>query len=744
MDPSQCASRKRDRTNENFAKATKNLMWRCEKIRQCYGADVYIQVHRKHKHYEYSTSDEPSWPKSKTELWVLDFLAPKYGLSFEQTFVKREATAEDILRVLGGLWGKADNIPCAPATRVSFDWTLNLLGVTGFRISEVINIQYSQVELGVVRNPSDPTRTALVATIHLEHRKQKTNAVKGAQNHKLQFQVTMVPYRVICLTRKVIAQALSDGAFEAGYTTYDDLLKRPILENVDYVPLRWKATLSNKVMFPITRMNFWTLWRLAQQALGMRDCLNIHSIRVGTGKKLHGVFEPAFRNYILGNTTAVYEKSYIPQLISGKDLMTAAWGALAGNDESTAQLRHATSTRDEDAPMHPTIEDYEMIESREDIKTLRQNLKTMKEQHGSRSLEAKDAKSSLESSLTTLRKLAVADRRKRYFEEADRQRSLGVSTAPLRETAVFKHTASRYSRSVPHAVHIGQLMQRSERQDREFETAYFKSVIEFIAEIHTPTAGDAKGGGDSGAESKDQECMCLLCLQYFARRPGRTRHTNRAHKRTFDRKFQCLACVRERMGPVIITDKFHWSSHIAKQHGPLNAPNYVSTAPQGSARCLICDQRVSRHVYEFHQEQGLFDQPFPCPECLRLDESKIFINGLQEWRQHAKIHHSSATSTECVLDQDSCLMCGEQRAPAVANKQFNKRHKGIFERPFQCWTCSRTNQPHVDIGSQSDWYSHVERPGFEKEIEFVQETGNMTCASNKKHGRLESEGACLL
>ncbi|KAH0421779.1 hypothetical protein CcaCcLH18_13216 [Colletotrichum camelliae] len=51
-----------------YMQATKNLMWRCEKIRQCYGADVYIQVHRKHKYYEYSTSDEPSWPKSKPEL----------------------------------------------------------------------------------------------------------------------------------------------------------------------------------------------------------------------------------------------------------------------------------------------------------------------------------------------------------------------------------------------------------------------------------------------------------------------------------------------------------------------------------------------------------------------------------------------------------------------------------------------------------------------------------------------------
>ncbi|KZL81597.1 putative transposase [Colletotrichum incanum] len=40
-----------------------------------------------------------------------------------------------------------------------------------------------QVELAMVRNPSDPTKAALVATIHLEHQKQETNAVKGAQNH---------------------------------------------------------------------------------------------------------------------------------------------------------------------------------------------------------------------------------------------------------------------------------------------------------------------------------------------------------------------------------------------------------------------------------------------------------------------------------------------------------------------------------------------------------------------------------
>ncbi|KAK1973608.1 hypothetical protein LZ30DRAFT_610341 [Colletotrichum cereale] len=60
--------KKRDRTNENFDQATKNLLSRCGHIRQRYGADVYIQVRRMHKHYECTSSNEPSWPKTKAEM----------------------------------------------------------------------------------------------------------------------------------------------------------------------------------------------------------------------------------------------------------------------------------------------------------------------------------------------------------------------------------------------------------------------------------------------------------------------------------------------------------------------------------------------------------------------------------------------------------------------------------------------------------------------------------------------------
>ncbi|KAK2730228.1 hypothetical protein CKAH01_19115 [Colletotrichum kahawae] len=43
-------------------------MWRCEQIRRRYGADVYIQVRYKNRHYEYLSLNDNSFPKSRAEL----------------------------------------------------------------------------------------------------------------------------------------------------------------------------------------------------------------------------------------------------------------------------------------------------------------------------------------------------------------------------------------------------------------------------------------------------------------------------------------------------------------------------------------------------------------------------------------------------------------------------------------------------------------------------------------------------
>jgi len=61
-------SKKRDRTNENFQRAVKNVMRRCDEINRRYQADVYTLFYRNHRLYEYTSTDQPSWPKPTEEI----------------------------------------------------------------------------------------------------------------------------------------------------------------------------------------------------------------------------------------------------------------------------------------------------------------------------------------------------------------------------------------------------------------------------------------------------------------------------------------------------------------------------------------------------------------------------------------------------------------------------------------------------------------------------------------------------
>ena len=52
---------KRNRTNENFHKATLRLMRRGHQISRRYQAHVYIQVSRQHKYYDYTSTTDISF-----------------------------------------------------------------------------------------------------------------------------------------------------------------------------------------------------------------------------------------------------------------------------------------------------------------------------------------------------------------------------------------------------------------------------------------------------------------------------------------------------------------------------------------------------------------------------------------------------------------------------------------------------------------------------------------------------------
>ncbi|KAK2778401.1 hypothetical protein CKAH01_11798 [Colletotrichum kahawae] len=43
-------------------------MWRCDEISRRYQSDVYIVLRRRHKHDEYSSTNDPAWPISRADM----------------------------------------------------------------------------------------------------------------------------------------------------------------------------------------------------------------------------------------------------------------------------------------------------------------------------------------------------------------------------------------------------------------------------------------------------------------------------------------------------------------------------------------------------------------------------------------------------------------------------------------------------------------------------------------------------
>ena len=58
----------RDRTNENFLRATKNIMRRGDEMSRRYGADIYIVLRRKGRYYDYCSTQDTSFPTLPREI----------------------------------------------------------------------------------------------------------------------------------------------------------------------------------------------------------------------------------------------------------------------------------------------------------------------------------------------------------------------------------------------------------------------------------------------------------------------------------------------------------------------------------------------------------------------------------------------------------------------------------------------------------------------------------------------------
>jgi hypothetical protein len=75
----------------------------------------------------------------------------------------------------------------------------------------------------------------------------------------LSFHVALMPCQTFCLVSLIVIKALFDNAFEEfdvsdskGPPSFDTILQRPNMENIDCVELKWKESMMEKDLFSLS------------------------------------------------------------------------------------------------------------------------------------------------------------------------------------------------------------------------------------------------------------------------------------------------------------------------------------------------------------------------------------------------------------------------------------------------------------------------------------------------------------
>ncbi|OAQ59792.1 hypothetical protein VFPBJ_11588 [Purpureocillium lilacinum] len=348
-------------------------------------------------HYSSRDKGFRSSPAYEIGQWIPQ-LAMKLGLTLKQLFTKRETPPENIILILSTLWSRAEDIRCSPSTRVAFDCSIILGGIGGWRPKSVVAIKYEQVQFAWG-----------------------------------QVSITTVPCRQLCLLTFWVSRALADNAFEAGFTASSQVFRaEPLEPGIDYVPLLWKADMKDKCIHSISYNTYWSIWNRALFVSGLRDedAMRPYAMRVGGGGRLDGSLIAPLRNFILSNSTEVYEHSYLPIHLN-KDLMKVAYRDKAGqNEEMVSMMSRAFLRRDPYAPIYITEDDFASFEKRNDLSSLRKQYREAKDDP----VKAQRIKARIKYLLDWLERLRIQQVRKEYFAEVDRLRAQGITTHHLRTT----------------------------------------------------------------------------------------------------------------------------------------------------------------------------------------------------------------------------------------------------------------------------------------------------------------------
>ncbi|KAK7735967.1 hypothetical protein SLS63_003485 [Diaporthe eres] len=618
----------------------------------------------------------------------------KMGLSRNQMFVKKEATAEDIALILQTLWQRAEDIPCTPITRISFHAMLLLAAIGGFRPGVVENVKYKQVSIRVLRHPKTHEKR-LVATFTLQQNKLRPNAIKTDQKDVIEFSVTFVPYRLFCPASLVVAQGLSEDAFDPSFGSAEELLKRPLMEKgIKSVTLGWKEKLLEKEIFPISYRDFWEIWSRVLLVAGFPESLRPYAVRVGAGSRMNGALTPALRNYILSHSNTMFERSYQPRHMKEDLVSILAPEAKAEDADDLFQILRNSSLRcDQLAPFDVHPEDIENWKStREDMRAL---------------LSSNDYRKSTQIRVLTqkLSRARVAEQRGQYFKETNRRRALGQDTGDL-QTPRPRLRARRGAEFPAEA--ISEYLKQDRTDDcNKLEFIYIDMLVAYLEQRSqsVPTCFICAGASTLEATGKTGDGIFKSWKDVW-------KHTNRAHRRERLWPFSCPECDRLGHGETLdqIADLGEWCSHVHEHHAPGGLAPY---------RCILGCQTfenttaLREHLVKCHRALWTVAEPFPCPECCRMGSEDCIISDRAEWRRHIDLHHdpkllpSTTEASSANPTEHRCLLCSDQCYPTKTGLSLHNTNIHVkgedFTSPFPCPECHRLGQVERIISGLDEW-----------------------------------------
>jgi len=113
---------------------------------------------------------------------------------------------------------------------------------------------------------------------------QRTHSIFGVGSSFLLFSYHFL--YLVCLSRLTVTRAIQDDTFEASYANAEEFLNRPVLGNVDYIPLPWKKEKLDDFVFQLSYRKFNDIWHKVCIAAGFRQVPRLYSLRVGAGARL--------------------------------------------------------------------------------------------------------------------------------------------------------------------------------------------------------------------------------------------------------------------------------------------------------------------------------------------------------------------------------------------------------------------------------------------------------------------------